>query len=263
MHYVGCDVSKLKLDFCLLTETEEKDTNDRISTRSKSRSKTVANTVAGIEEFVHWLQKHVTEVSCAHVAMEGTGVYHETAAHTLVKHGVIVSVCNPAQTKSFGKGIGVQNKTDSIDSYVLACFCQKVNPMPWTPPSPEAYTLAGLIARIDAITCDLVREQNRAEKADAKETPTAVVDSINDSIAFLKEQLATLQKRVDDHIAEHAHLKRDMDLLTSIPSIGKRVGAAILALGAVMRKLAHICYGVVRTKTPFDASASLGESPQA
>lgn len=342
MHYIGCDVSKQKLDFCLLIQSEND--KDQSTLRPKSKSKTVANTVAGIQDFINWLKKNnVTDVSCAHIAMEGTGVYHENSAHELTKHGAIVSVCNPAQTKNFGKGIGIKNKNDSIDSYVLACFCEKVSPRRWLPCSPEAYTLRVLIARIDAITGDLVRERNRAEKAAATYTPDDVVCSIHDGIAFLKIQLASIQKSVDTHISSHENLKQDMCLLTSIPAVGKRVGAAMLAilhrysfdsaeqlaaylglvpimrqsgtslagrprmsqqgpkrmrsllymaavcairkngnplarplyerlllkgkakkaaLGAVMRKLAHICFGVFRSKIPFNAAISLKTAPQ-
>ena len=330
MHYIGCDVSKQKLDFCLLAQNEK----DRSALRSKSKTKTVANTVVGIETFLNWLTKHdVPDASCIHIAMEGTGVYHEAAAHELAKRGAIVSVCNPAQTKNFGKGLGIQNKNDSIDSYVLACFCEKVRPRQWQPASPEAYTLRLFISRLDAITGDLVRERNRAEKAAATHTPAEVLSSINDGIAFLKLQLATIQKSIDKHIARHENLTQDMSLLTSIPAIGNRVGASMLALlhrysfdsadqvaayigvvpvmrqsgtslmarakmsrqgpkqlrsllymaavcairkngnplarpfyerllkkgkpkkvalGAVMKKLVHICYGVFQSKTPFD-----------
>lgn len=342
MHYLGCDVSKQKLDFCLLIES--KNDKDQGTLRLRSKCKTVANTAAGIKEFVNWLKRNdVTDVSRAHVAMEGTGVYHEIAAYELTKYDVTVSVCNPTQTKNFGKGIGIQNKNDTIDSYVLAYYCQKANPRPWIPPSPEAYTLKALIARTDAITCDLVREQNRAEKAAATQTPDVVMCSIQNGIAFLKTQLASIQETIDEHISSHENLKQDMRLLTSIPAIGKRVGAAMLAvlhrysfdsaeqlaaylglvpitrlsgtslaarprtshqgpkrlrsllymaavcairkngnplvhplyerllakgkakklaLGAVMRKLVHICFGVFRNKTPFSAPTALRASLQ-
>ena len=332
MHYIGCDVSKQKLDFCLLIQNE--DDRDPSTLRSRSKTKTVANTIVGIQHFLSWLEKNdVADASSIHVAMEGTGVYHEVAAHELTRLGVVVSVCNPAQTKNFGKGLGIQNKNDSIDSYVLACFCEKVRPRQWQPASPEAYTLRMYIARLDALTGDLVRERNRAEKAAATHTPEDVLSSINDGIAFLKMQTASLQKNIDAHIARHETLQQDMSLLTSIPAIGNRVGAAMLALlhrysfdsadqvaayigvvpvmrqsgtslaakskmsqqgpkqlrslfymaavcsirkngnpltrpfyerllqrgkpkkvalGAVMKKLVHICYGVFQSKTPFD-----------
>lgn len=339
MHALGCDVSKQKLDFSLLPQDDGNKNRDTL--RQKSKSKTVANTPAGIEEMLKWLRKNgVEDLSSVHVAMEGTGIYHEVAAYELSKHGVIVSVCNPAQTKSFGRGIGIQNKNDRIDSYVLAHYCQSANPRPWTPPSPEAYDLKSLVARTDAITSDLVREKNRAEKAAATRTPEAVVRSIHESIAFLKRQLASIQETIDKHIASHESLKQDMRLLTSIPAIGNRVGTAMLAvqrrhtfdsaeqlaaylglvpimrqsgtslagksrtshqgpkrlrsllymaavcairknngnplvqplyerllkkgkakklaLGAVMRKLVHICFGVLKNKTPFDVSVATG-----
>lgn len=336
MRYIGCDVSKQKLDFCLLIQNEID--RDLSTLRSRSKTKTVANTAIGIQNFLDWLKKHdVADTTSIHIAMEGTGVYHEAAAQELSKHGAVVSVCNPAQTKNFGRGLGIQNKNDSIDSFVLACFCEKVRPRQWQPASREADTLRMYIARLDSLTEDLVRERNRAEKAAATHTPDEVQNSINDSIAFLKMQMATVQKGIDTHIARHEILQQDMRLLTSIPAVGSRVGSAMLALlhrysfdsadqlaayigvvpvmrqsgtslaarsrmsrrgpkqlrsllymaavcairkngnplarplyerlvkkgkpkkvalGAVMKKLVHICYGVFRSKAPFNASIS-------
>lgn len=332
MHYIGCDVSKAKLDLCLLND--QTGVSSDVITRSNSRNKTVANTPDGILELIAWLARQgINDLLSVHIAMEGTGVYHHTAAFELSNQGFIVSVCNPAQTKNYGRGMGIRNKTDSIDSFVLACFCKNAKPRKWLPPAPEAYALKLLNSRLDILTVDLVREKNRAEKLSVIRAPEALMQSIYEAIDFLTFQIEKLQKNIDEHIQKHEHLKNDMRLLTSIPSIGKRVGAAMLsvlhcnsfdsaeqlasflglvpvekqsgtslltksrmsrqgpprirallymasvcairkngnpparemyerllkkgkpkkaALGAVMRKLAHYCYGVFHTKTPFD-----------
>lgn len=337
MHYLGCDVSKAKLDFCLLKH--QPDSAVSTSTRAESKTKTVANTENGLLELARWLTRNgVMELSDVHVALEGTGVYHHTAAFGLTKLGMLVSVCNPAQAKSFGKGLGIRNKNDSIDSYVLATFCKNVKPRKWMQPSPEAHSLKLLISRLNVLIDELGRERNRAEKAAATRTPDTVLESIKDSIQFLMHQIEKIQNTIDEHIESHTNLKEDMRLLISIPAIGKRVGAAMLsvlhcnsfdtaeqfaaflglvpverqsgasilakprmsrqgprrvkallymasvcairkkngnpvalelyerllkkgkakkaALGAVMKKLAHFCFGVLRTRTPFAVTHS-------
>ena len=44
--------------------------------------------------------------------LEATAAYHEPAAHQLAALGMRVSVVNPAQVRSFAKGLGILGKTD-------------------------------------------------------------------------------------------------------------------------------------------------------
>lgn len=230
MHYVGCDVAKLKLDFSMLPDKSNAQMMSECI-RSQVKTKVAKNDATGIQEWLHWLTKNgVTDFTQVHVAMEATGVYHEVAANELVKHGIKVSICNPAQTKKFGQGMGIRIKNDTVDSFVLAYYCMYKQPRAWTPPSPEAHTLKTLIARVDALTRDLAREKNRAEKATVVNAPETIQTSIREQITFLTDQLAKLQQIIQAHINEHEKLKRDLNLLLSIPSIGKRVGSAMLAL---------------------------------
>ena len=71
MFYLGIDVSKAKLDGCLLNE----DTPD------KRKNKTVANSAAGIADLLHWLHRQGAVPAHTHALLEGTGVYHESAAN--------------------------------------------------------------------------------------------------------------------------------------------------------------------------------------
>ena len=68
------------------------------------------------------------------------------------------------------------------------------------------------------------------EKADATETPALIRQSIVDSIDFLTRQIDKLQQEINDHIDGHPGLKRDLDLLKSIPAVGPHVGSHLLAV---------------------------------
>ena len=105
-----------------------------------------------------------------------------------------------------------------------------LNPAPWQPPPPAARTLQALLARRDAIAQDLQRERNRQEKAEATDTPERIRQSIADSIRFLEQQLADLQRDIDRHIDRHSGLKEDMSLLRSIPAVGPQVGGNLLSV---------------------------------
>ena len=95
MLYLGVDVAKAKLDCMLLN-----------SVTGKLKSKSIPNTIAGFKQLLDWLTKH--EARTAHVIMEPTGVYHEPAALALSDAGMVVSLVNPAQLRSFAQGLGVR-----------------------------------------------------------------------------------------------------------------------------------------------------------
>jgi transposase len=220
MFFIGIDVSKAKLDCSLLLDAAS----------SKRRTKTVANSKAGVSELLAWCVKHHAFPHELHAILEGTGVYHEQAALALADAGVTVSIVNPAQVKDFGRSLGVRTKTDGVDSGVLARYGALLKPRPWTPPAPEARVLQALLSRREAIAQDLQRERNRLEKAEATETPSTIRQSLLDSIAFLEQQRAKLQQDIDDHINKHPDLKADRDLLISIPAVGPQVGNHLLSV---------------------------------
>jgi len=155
MFYLGIDVSKAKLDCCLL----KKDAPD------KRKSKVAANSVAGIGELLRWLTKQGAHPANTHALLESTGVYHESAASLLCDHGLTVSILNPAQVRDFGKGLGLRTKTDGVDSWLLARFGLLQQPAAWQPPPRHVRELRALLTRRQALSDDLQREYNRLEKA--------------------------------------------------------------------------------------------------
>jgi len=101
MFFIGIDVSKAKLDCSLLLDVAS----------GKCRAKTVANSQAGVSDLLAWCAKHHASSHELHAILEGTGVYHESAALALADAGATVSIVNPAQVKDFGRSLGVRTKT--------------------------------------------------------------------------------------------------------------------------------------------------------
>ena len=220
MFYIGIDVSKAKLDCSLLMDV----------TNNKRKSKVVINSKTGISDLLVWTNKQHVPNDKLHAILEGTGVYHEQAAQALHDAGVLVSIVNPAQVRSFAFGLAIRNKTDDMDSFVLARYGALVQPQIWIPPTQEARTLQALLKRREAISQDLQRENNRLEKADSTDTPPLIRKSITDSIEFLEIQLTKIQKDIDDHTNSHINFKEDLQLLKSIPAVGPQVSNHLLAI---------------------------------
>lgn len=220
MKYLGMDVSKEKLDCCLLRDAGD----------TKRKTKVVANSPAGLATLLSLVEKEGIRPDELHVIMEGTGVYHQLAAETLYDAGMMVSIANPAQVKDFGRGMAVKTKNDTKDSFVLARYGALLKPAPWMPPSPAARQLQAYIAREDAIKKDIQREQNRKEKSVVGRAPEDVLASIDETIGFLNAQLKAIRKKIDSHINRHPDLKDDMKLLTSIPGVGPEAGHHMLSV---------------------------------
>ncbi|THC46642.1 IS110 family transposase [Massilia sp. Mn16-1_5] len=220
MKYLGVDVSKDKLDCCLLRDAAD----------TKRKTKVVANSPAGLATLAYFVEKEGILPDELHVIMEGTGVYHQLAAETLSDAGMTVSIANPAQVKDFGRGMAVRTKNDTKDSFVLARYGALLKPAPWVPPPPAARQLQAYIAREDAIKKDIEREQNRKEKSVVGRAPADVLASIDETIGFLNTQLKAIRKKIDAHIDRHPDLKDDMKLLTSIPGVGPETGHHMLSV---------------------------------
>ncbi len=219
MFYLGIDVSKAKLHACLLLDDE-----------GKCKTKVVDNNAAGIVTLLAWTARQGVAAEQLHAVLEATGVYHESAAYMLFDAGVTVSIVNPAQAKDFARGLAVRTKNDGVDGLVLARFGALLKPKAWTPPAPEVRVLQALLARREALTQDQRREHNRREKALATTTPARILQSLDDTIAFLDQQLAQLQRDIDDPIDRHPKLKADLALLLSIPAVGQPVGSHLLVI---------------------------------
>ena len=318
---LGIDVSTATLHLCLLREAD-----------GKQKTKVIENTRAGFATRLDWLARQGVERPQVQVILEATGVDHDAVTEALHAAGLRVCVVNPAQVKQFARGLAVRTKTDGVDAFMLARFGHFVNPPAWEPPPPEIRAWRALLQRREALGEDLRRERNRHETASLTTTPARVLTSLGDSIAFLEQALANLQREIDAHLDRHDGLKADLQLLTSIPAVGDKVGSRMLvvlrgqdfqraeqaaaylgvvpierqsgtsvhgrprlskagpskvrkvlymaaivatrhnphvkavyerllargkskmaALGAAMRKLVHLCFGVLKTRTPYQA----------
>ncbi|CAG1015103.1 hypothetical protein RHIZO_04966 [Rhizobiaceae bacterium] len=222
---VGIDVSKRKLDIALLAN-------------SKTKSKVFDNMPAGHRELAQWLLERGTGQERTHICMEATGPYSEAVAIALVESGWRVSVVNPARIKGFAQGELARNKTDRADASLLARFCAAMRPSLWTPPSAEWRELCGWVDRLQALKDMHQQESNRLE-AHMATGQASLVESVRTHLDWLMQQIGTLERDIDDHINRHPELKRDAELLRSIPGIGNTTVAKVLAYAGDVRRFAN------------------------
>jgi len=218
---IGVDVSKAKLD-CLWLKDQH---------TLKVKTKVLANTVDGHQALLAWVQKNTgASLAECHFIMEATGVYHEGLAYALHEAGARVFVVNPARVRDFAKSLGSRGKTDKKDSMVLARFGAVNSLSCWQPEAPEIRTLRALLSRLDALEKDIQREENRLEKAEVSQASAQVIASIRLMLKALKEEKKRLEQEINDHINRHPKLKRDRQLLETIPGVGAVLSRLMMAV---------------------------------
>lgn len=218
---VGIDVSKSKLDVCVLKG-------------AKVKTKVFKNTGVGHAELIEWLRQRELLASTP-VVLEATGPYSEAVAIALSDAGWAVSVVNPARIAGFAKSELTRNKTDKADARLIAKFGQRADLDIWVAPSPATRQLRALVDRLQALIDMRQQEKNRLEALDHG-TPTTVRRMVDEHIEWLNHQIRKVQSEIDDHIDGNPELRLDAELIESIPGIGRRAAAQFLAyIGDVRR----------------------------
>ena len=211
--FLGVDVSKAKLDVALLLP------NDKV------KSKVFANDRPGHQALIQWLLVQLSGgVQSLHICMESTGSYHEALACAMHDQDLIVSVVNPLLVRRFAESNGQRNKTDGADAKCLAQFCKEKRPERWEAPSVGVRALQALVARLETLQDMRLAECNRRDVAHV-----SVIESIAGVIAELEAAIVQVKAQIAKTIDDDPDLKRRAQLLDTIPGLGEKSIAQLLA----------------------------------
>ena len=208
--FVGIDVSKAKLDVVVLIQEQQ-------------TYQQVANDASGIEALCQWL---LTFEAIDLVCLEATGRYGEAAAAALYGAGLPVSVVNPARIKAFAGSLLTRNKTDKYDAYLIALFAQRIQPDPWSPPSTAHRFLKQRTRLLRSLEQTAQGYRNRLKAGADDPLVLTVIQGVLDD---LQPRIDSLQKAIFDFLKQHVYLNQQRQLLTSIPGIGDKTAAVLLA----------------------------------
>ena len=224
-HHVGIDVSKGRLEVCLMPDGE---------------AFALANDQAGIDELLDRLGRVSPEL----VVLEASGRYERPAAAAIAAAGIPVAVVNPRQARDVrAKATGRLAKTDRIDAQILARFAAAVGPSPSILPDEEAQLLQAILARRRQLSAMLTAESNRAQMA-----PEAVARRIRAHIRWLEKELSRTDGDLDEAIEASTTFKENEALLRSVPGVGPVLARTLLAelpeLGTITHKRLSALVGV-------------------
>lgn len=194
-----------------------------LSINEKLRHRKFANRKEGFGELRAWLAKH--KATQVHACLEATGPYSEALALYLHQQGHTVSVVNPVQIKAFGQSELRRNKDDRPDAGLIRRFCEKQRPAPWTPPPVHLRELQALTRHLENLIETRQQQINRLEATNTKN----VAKSLRKLVAHLDAEIKRTEQQIDDQVDRHPDLKQQSELLESIPGVGKRTAAKLLA----------------------------------
>jgi len=207
---LGIDIAKSSFDVALIH-------------MEKQRHRTFNNRVEGFEQLENWL--FASGIQHVHACMEATGRYGQELAQYLYEQGHKVSVVNPARIRDYARSKLTRNKTDKLDAKIIATFCLNEKPDLWRPPAPEIRELQALVRHLEALQDMRTQEVNRLQSGVPSKQVYAMLE---EHLSFLDQQIKQIKKRIQQHIDQHPGLKRDRDLLLSIPGIGEKTAAKLL-----------------------------------
>lgn len=217
---LGVDISKAYFDAVLLLEDGQR------------RASRFDNTLAGFQRLQLWLEQ--LQVSSLHVGLEATGRYGLALACWLHEHHQWVSLLNPYRVKAYGTASGKRNKTDRADAELIAEFVASQRPVAWQPPSEDQARLQALVRRLEDVQRLLRAEKNRLHEA-----APAVHASVQRLVKLLHAEAQTLLKQIRHCLESDSTLRRQSQLLCSIPGVAWLSAARVLAELPSPQQLRH------------------------
>jgi transposase len=224
--YVGIDVSKAKLDVCLLPS---------------GQAACFDNDEAGIAALVTLLRQSPPVTRCL---MEATGRYERRCAADLMEAGFAVVVVNPRQARDFARSLGRLAKTDTIDARTLAEFAKLGHLRRSEQTTENQAVLDDLMTRRRQVVGMLGAEKTRREGL----THKLARDSVDQVIALLQQQRDDLDREIARLIESDDDWKNRRDLLASVPGIGQTTASQLVVnlpeLGKLNRQQIAALVGV-------------------
>ena len=246
---IGVDVSKSTLDICVIDFSHKK-------------SFEIKNTRKSIQSFFESYKGLNIRVCC-----ENTGKYNWVLLHVLGEFGIPCYQVNPLHLK---RSIGlVRGKDDVIDSYRIGLFISKNHDSlaPYLPMDSDLQKIKVLLSKRNLLVKQRAQHKsNCKEDILLKEIDLELIDDYQKSIIeFLDQKIKHLEKMIGDLIKGNSLLKKQNDIMLSIPGVGKIVTWNVLvktnAFKNITKAKKFACYSGV-APFQFQSGTSIYSKPK-
>ena len=179
------------------------------------------NTAEGIVALASFCHAHVVEL----VAMEATGGYEQQPFALLWEQGLPVTILNPRAVRRFAEGMGLLEKTDSLDAGVIAWFAEVKRSQPQSLSSASRQQLRALVTRLCQLTAIRTAQRNQSRLV----TASAVLASFTELLALVARQIRELEIAIAALITEDPLWHQLDQVFRSIKGVADRTVARLMA----------------------------------
>ena len=202
----GVDVSALALDVRLGREGE---------------ARRFANDAAGLAALAAFCQQH----QVALVVLEASGGYERLAFAVLWGAGIPAAIVNPRAVRRFAEAMGFLEKTDRIDSGIIAWFAAVKAIAPQPPAGEKQQRLAALVTRLRQLTELRTAQTNQRRLV----TDKVALASFAELLSLVARQIKAIGKAIAALIAADP-LWRKLELAwREIKGVADRTVARLMA----------------------------------
>jgi len=170
------------------------------------------------------------------VVLEATGGYERLILMEIAASGIEVVRINPRQIRDFARATGCLAKSDPIDAKIISRFGHALQPSVREVPDPELIAFQELVSRRRQIVRMQTAEKTRRKQALEDE----VRSSIERMLAFLEDELAQVDRELDERVGQRADWSDRARVLREEPGVGVVTARALLIdlpeLGRVSRR---------------------------
>ncbi|WP_439098858.1 IS110 family RNA-guided transposase [Bowmanella dokdonensis] len=184
------------------------------------------------------------------IVTEATGRHEHAFVFACDQAGLPVVVVDPIKVRRFAQAIGVLAKTDKIDASVIALFAAKLEPDIKPIPGKQARLIKDLLVRRSQLLEMATMEKNRLHilPKPLHILPKPLHSSIKSLLKQLQKQIEKITCQVDELICQSKAWRMKVEILTSVPGVGKVLAYTLLTelpeLGELNRKEIAALVGV-------------------
>lgn len=202
--YIGCDVSKAKIDICI----------------DKKKHFIVKNEHSGFTE----LFDKLTGIETPMLVLEHTGIYSEALCEAAQDAGIAFACVNPTRVRDFAKSEGAFAKTDKIDAEIIRRFGEEKHPRPQQAVTKEHKELREL----RNATC-ILKKANVMLKTELESVQNRNIrNSIQKMIAANDKQIANFEARCLELLRANPKTKAVLESILEVRGIGEKTAIALL-----------------------------------
>ena len=218
MYFIGIDVSKAKVDACLID-----------STKQIVQQKTIKNTPEQLGRYLRSVRKQLGSCPVL-VCSENTGIYGVPLTKACVTEAIDLWVEDPFKIKRATTDL--RGKTDQKDAYRIACYAVRYQDTKrlYKPLSPWAKKVKTLVQARE----DLIQQKQalavrlKEAKSHDSERYEVLEKAFGPALIVLEQQIKQSDQEIDQLIKQHEPINTNFKLLKSIPGVGKQNAVQII-----------------------------------